>query len=474
MPALPTAAQPITPGSLLDFPADPLGCMRALQRAHGDVAALEEGRQRIVFVFSPELNQQVLTDTETFHSRFFAIAGPRNSAQRRVTSGLLSMNGQEHKRHRRMVIGPFQRKAIAGYQGQLVELVEEMLSPWRPGQVRNIFADMKQFMLRVTSAILFGVDHPEIAFEIGHLMEEWVEQNHRLGVAALVPLEGQQADYERLLDIAEQVEARLVKMIELKRASTAPGFDVLSLLLRAYDDDGHGMTDAELIGQAAILYGAAHLTTTNSLSWALFLLAQHPEVMRELHAELAPLAGDPPTPEQLDQLPALGRVVDESLRVLTPSAYSQRLTVEPAQLGPLKLGRGTIVVFSQYITHHRADLFDDPDRFVPDRWLSIKPSPYAYLPFGAGPRMCLGATLAMTTIKLALATILGRYRLTVQPGARIDGHVLSTMLTPTAGMPMIVAHADGRCEASPVTGNIHSLVKLDESLVARDKLRIAA
>jgi cytochrome P450 len=241
----------------------------------------------------------------------------------------------------------------------------------------------------------------------------------------------------------------------------------LSLLLRAYDDDGLGMTDAELIGQAAILYGAAHLTTTNSLSWTLFLLAQHPAAMRELHAELEPLGGDPPSLEALEGLPVLSRVVDESLRVLTPSAYSQRLTVEPAQLGPLKLGRGTLVVFSQYITHHRPDLFEEPDRFLPQRWLSIKPSPYAYLPFGAGPRMCLGATLAITTIKLALATILGRYRLTVQPGARIDGQVLSTMLTPTSGMPMLVSQADGRYEASGVTGNIHTLVKLDAAAAPR-------
>jgi cytochrome P450 len=303
-------------------------------------------------------------------------------------------------------------------------------------------------------------------------MEEWVERNHRLGVAALVPLETEHEDYARLLAIAEQVESRIVRMLELKRAEGAAGFDVLSLLLRAYDDDGLGMTDAELIGQAAILYGAAHLTTTNSLSWTLFLLAQHPAVMRELRAELEPLEGNPPALEQLEELPVLGRVIDESLRVLTPSAYSQRLTVEPAQLGPLKLGRGTLVVFSQYITHHRPDLFDEPDRFLPERWLSIKPSPYAYLPFGAGPRMCLGATLAITTIKLALATILGRYRLTVQPGARIDGHVLSTMLTPTSGMPMLVSHADGRYEASPVTGNIHTLVKLDAA--AAGPLRRAA
>ncbi len=453
---------PITHGSLLDFPRDPVACMRRLYRAHGDLAALQEGNQRIVFSFSPRYNQQVLTETDVYHSRFFSIRGPKNSAQRRLTCGLLSMNGNDHRRHRRMVMGPFSKRAIEGYCGALGELTEEMLADWQVGQTRDIFPDMTRLMLRITSTILFGFDQKELAISIGKKLERWVEMNHELGIGALLPTDTFTEKYEDLLQLGEELEGEIRKMIDLRRSSTGEACDVLSILVRSHDDQG-GMTDEELIGQAAILFGAAHLTTANTLAWTLFLLAQHPTVLGRLMSEIdGVLDGAAPRLEQLDELRMMERVIKESMRVMPASSYSQRVTNERTTLGPFDLPRGTVVIFSQFITHHREDLYDEPEVFNPDRWLSIKPSPYEYLPFAAGPRMCIGTSLAMMTLKIALPTILQRFRMTVVPHSEISGLVTSTMLTPTTPIPMQLATHDGGFTAVPVTGNVHEMVDLRE------------
>jgi cytochrome P450 len=451
---------PITEGRLLDFPEDPLSCMLHLHHTHGDIAAFDEGDQRLVFVFHPEYNRQVLTDTQRFHSRFFSLRGPKNSAQRRLTGALLSMNGSEHKRHRRIVSGPFQKQSIRGYRDALVHIAEGMLAAWQPGQTRDIRQDMCQYMLRVTSSILFGYDMPERACEIGTRIERWMEMNHQLGMGAFVSDPYITASYERLLEAAEDLEEQIRAMIAHRRVSGCSD-DVLSLLIQAHDETGDGLSDAEMIGQAAILFGAAHLTTAFSLTWTLFLLAQHPHVAEALANELADvLHGAPPTVAQLDDLPMLERVVKESMRVLPASSYSQRVVMEPVTLGPFQLTRGTPVFFSQFITHH-LPIYPDAYRFLPERWLTLQPSPYAYLPFGAGPRLCLGGPLAMQTIKITLATILQRFHVRVEPGAHIDGKISSTMLSPSA-MPMQIYATLTPFRRSEVKGNINDLVVLEE------------
>jgi cytochrome P450 len=452
---------PITLGNLLDFPRDPLLCMRRLYQTHGDLAALEGDGQRLVFAFGPKLCQQVLSDARTFHSRFFAIRGPRNSSQRRLTCGLLSMNGEEHKRHRRLVMGPFQKKSLDTNCSSLVCLAQDLAQEWRPGQVRNIFQDMTRYMLRVTGSLLFGFDMPPLAFEVGRLIERWVAMNHEVGMGAFVSDQEVTSSYGELLTLAEALEEKILAMIEY-RLSSAPGPDLLWGLLQARDDAGGALTHAELIGQTTLLFGAAHLTSANTLTWTLFLLAQHPQTASELADELSVvLGGQPPTLEQLERLPVLDRVIKESMRLLPASAYSHRVCAEPVTLGSLRLAKGTPVIFSQIITHHLPHLFPDPTHFRPERWRSIAPSPYAYFPFAAGPRMCLGVGLAMMTLKITLALLLQRHRLAVVPGAAINAKVTSTMLNPTSGMPMCVLEADAPFSCVPVEGNIHDLVALE-------------
>ena len=148
------------------------------------------------------------------------------------------------------------------------------------------------------------------------------------------------------------------------------------------------------------------------------------------------------------------------MRVLPASAYSQRVTAEPVELGPFRLPKGAVVVFSPYISHHMAEIFPEPERFLPQRWNTAAPGPYGYIPFASGPRLCMGSALAMMTSKTTLPTILQRFRLSVVPGSQINAKVIGTMLAPTSGMPMMVSPATGHFSAPPVEGNIHDMVDL--------------
>jgi len=253
-------------------------------------------------------------------------------------------------------------------------------------------------------------------------------------------------------------------MIEYRRRSISLGHDVLSLLLRARDESGTGMTDAELIGQAVVLFGAAHLTTANTLTWTLFLLAQHPDIGSSLFDELTGvLDGDVPELGQLEKLPLLDRVIKESMRILPASCYSQRVIAEPVQLGPFYLTATTPIIFSPLISHRLPELFPNPEQFLPERWLTITPSPYAYLPFAAGPRMCLGASLAQMTLRITIPAIWQRFRLNVLERAAIHAKVRSTMLFPISGMPMLLSRPSIAFTSSYVRGNIHEFVRLSDT-----------
>jgi cytochrome P450 len=219
-----TAADaPITRVDLGDFARDLFHGIRWLHRLHGPIAMIEDRGQRVVFLFSPEFNQQVLSDTERFHARFFAVRGPKRSSQRRLTCGLLAMNGEQHRRNRRIVKEPFGLRAISSYGDTIVRLTDEMLSTWRPGDVRDVAEEMRQYMLRVTSTLLFGLDDPQAAYRLGDMIARWVELNQEVGVGALVPNDRFLHSYENLLGFAEELEAEILDMIRRRREGQRAG-----------------------------------------------------------------------------------------------------------------------------------------------------------------------------------------------------------------------------------------------------------
>jgi len=317
------------------------------------------------------------------------------------------------------------------------------------------------------------MDNAEMAYRIGRMIDHWVHLNHELGIGAFVSRTEIASRYDELLQFAGELEQQITELLQSRRRelSSEPGHDMLSLLLHAHDDQG-SLSDEELVGQAALIFGAAHLTTAHTLTWTLFLLAEHPSVMAALNQELkSHLSGGFPSLEEAERLPILERVVKESMRVLPASSYSQRIASQPTQLGPFDLPIGAGVIFSQFITHHLSSLYPDPEAFLPDRWRGVTPSPYAYMPFGAGPRMCIGGPLALVIVKTVLPTILQRFKLTAVPYSEVSGKVVSTMLSPTCPVQMRIDAQDGHFEAQPVVGNIHDLVELRE---VEQRLRRAA
>jgi cytochrome P450 len=368
------------------------------------------------------------------------------------------MNGPQHKQQRQLILPPFHKKAVAGYHQLIVELAQEVIGEWSPGR-RDVYADMRAVTLRIASAVLFGHERGD-AYRIAHLLDIWARRNFS-GSVWLFPINVPGTPYHRLLKHAERVEREILALVEKRRRDSSGRADVLSILIQARDDENRGMTDTELVGQATILFGASFETTASTLTWTIFLLAQHPMIMGQLMDELdGMLGGNAPSHEQLAQLPLLERVIKESMRILPPVPFTIRAADEDAiPMGPLTLGHGTRVICSHFLTHHLAEIYPQPEAFRPDRWLKIEPTQYEYLPFSAGPRACVGAMFAFQVLKISLAIMLQKFRFTVVSGARIDRVVRITM-SPRYGMPMRLTENDRCYQSHEVRGQIHEMVNL--------------
>lgn len=444
-------------GNLIRFNRDPLAYLQAAHERYGPVTAFVRGSTRAVCAFGPEYNHQILTNPALFHTPYEQfICG--DGAVRRLSLGLIAMNAPQHTQQRRLMMPAFHKQHVEAHRDAIVALTEAMLDGWQPGQQRDIAREMQQLTLLIVSKTLFGLDAAHESQTIDDVVQ-WSRLNagDSLVRAALARLG---APDRRLAQVSERLEQRIRTLIAAKRAAPEAHADVLALLIAARDEDGAALTDDELIGQTNQLFVAGHDTTFNALTWTIFLLAQHPAVLADLVDELtAVLGGSAPTTAQLAELPLLDRVIRESMRLLPPVPFSLRRSTAPFTLGGYDLAADTLVYYSQFITHHMATLYDAPQQFRPERWASTSPSPYEYLPFSAGPRMCIGATFATLELKLVLALLLQRYRLALAPGTSIDYQVHVT-LSPRHGLPMVVAAQDRRFARTEVRGTIHKLVDL--------------
>lgn len=449
-------------GNLLRFFGDPAGTLLRLHREHGEVVALTERDPAWVALAGAAHVQRVLSDARAFHNfSEIPIPAPKDSSPHRLNVALTAMNGETHRRNRRLMMPAFARPAVQGYRDLTVEVAERVMARWRPGETADAHARMVELAMCVAMQSLYGLDVLTQADELSALATGWLEGILSVG-AMLFPFRVPGSPYARFLSVSDRFEARLKRLIEERRASPG-GRDVLSLLIGARDDEAGKLSDAELLGQTAVLFVAAHETTANTLTWTLLLLSQHPRVLAELEEELqSTLQGAAPTLEQVAALPRLDAVVKESMRLLPATGLLFfRRAQEPVSLGGLELPAGATFLISTLVAHRDPALFPDPLEFRPERWRGLDPGPYQYLPFGAGPRMCIGAPFATQAIRILLAMMLQRFRFELAPGTRVDRMVRGITLGPKRGVPMRLRLPEGPpSPAVPLSGDLHELVKL--------------
>ncbi|NDJ35328.1 MAG: cytochrome P450 [Chloroflexi bacterium] len=452
--------------------------LRDMRQTYGDIVTLSDRHTNTnvffphadggcYWVFGPENNRRLLSDPDTFHSttligNLYPI-GPvsgRRAVLKRSGTGLFGVNGDEHRRHRRLVMPAFHRRRIVAYRDTMVALTEEMLDRWQPGETVDISEEMMLLTMYIAGQCLFGVDFRGEGKALGDLTQQWM-QGVSSALTHFFPIDLPPLPYNRFLTVSHRLDDAMRAIVEGKRAQGTDGDDVLSMLLHATDaEDGSALTDDEVISHTMVFFAAGHETSSNALTWTLMLLANHPQWARAVLDELdAVLGGAAPTAEQTGELPVLEAVIKESMRLLPPVPLSGRLAVAESEFEGYRLPAGAEFMFSHWVTHHDPAIYPDPERFDPGRWEHINPSAYEYMPFSAGRRQCIGAPFAMMEITIILAMLLQRYRLALIEGTRIDPAITITM-GPQDPLPVVVHPADGHVEASAarVRGAIHGMV----------------
>jgi len=415
-----------------------------------------------IFVFGPELNRQVLTQPELFYSGpiigpVYAAAerDPRFEVLKRVGTGLFALNSAEHQRQRRLIQPAFHRRQIELYLRIMQETAEKTLSEWDNGSQIDLQRALFRHTLTVAGRALFGRDLTSGVDRLGSVIQEWLEL---IPAVSLAPDDTKAPVVQRFLTLSEQIDADVRELIRWKRAH-GDASDVLAELVRTRDADGGALTEDELIGHINILLTAGHETTANVLSWTIFLLVLHPEVMVALRHELAALDSQSLTLEKLGELDLLDRVIKESMRLLPPVTIGSRYLIAPTVLGEYAVPTGTEVVFSHFHTHHDPALYAEPGRFRPERWLQISPSPYEYLPFSTGQKMCIGAPFALAEIRVTLALMLRRFWFELAPDAVVNRAVW-VPLRPDH-MPVWVRTGETQVRRAGILGNVRDVVELD-------------
>jgi len=454
------AAAPVAE-SRAHFPL-PLGprtprILQSLRYARRPFASLEDSARRYGHCYTVRAFGQppmvVFTDPEAIKDIFTADAedlraGEANGQILGPIVGwhsVLVLDGDRHLRERRLMGPPFHGERMHHYGSNMRDITDRAVDGWPLGRPFPIHRQMQSITLDVILRAIFGLDDGPL---LARLREPIVcflalADSPSAAFLAIRPL---QIDLGRLTPwgrfVRDRAEVRHLLRAEMtrRRAAGPTGrTDILSLLLEARDERGDPMGDEELLDEMFTLLMAGHETTATSLAWIFHHLLPRPDVGEKLRAELRRATdGGPIDPGRVAQLEYLDAVIKESSR-LTPVATSviRRLNV-PTRIGGLDLPAGVAVAACIYATHHRADLWPDPERFLPERFVGARPGPYTFFPFGGGVRRCLGAAFATYEMKVVLATVLSRVELRLAPGYRMRPVLRAVTIAPSGGVPVVV------------------------------------
>jgi cytochrome P450 len=418
---------------------DPLGTMDGFAADHGGVAFVRfPGRHSFYFVSDAALVRRVLVEDNATFVKGRAL----QAARRLLGDGLLTSEGADHLRRRRMIQPVFRHEQIARYGEVMIAAAEDVAAGWSPGATVDVNREMTRVALRVVGRTVFAADVESEAPEIAAVLDAGMRVFHRFLLPGAELLWRLPLPATRRFNAAKRdIDAFLARLIR-EHAAALGGADLVSVLAGLQDGEGgRRLTDTEIRDEAITLMLAGHETTAQGLTWAWYLLAQNPAAADALRAELRTVVGDRPLEtSDYERLPYTQAVFREAMRLYPPVWALARIATRPYRLGPYHVPEGGTIVTSQWVVHRRADYFPDPLRFVPERWLSgPPPRPGAYFPFAAGPRMCIGERFAMLEGTLVLAAMGRRWR--VVPEVERPQLDARFTLRPHGGLPAQVRAA---------------------------------
>lgn len=423
--------------NVLRFRRDPLAFLSAAAK-HGDVVQFRLGPRLVTFLNDPELIKDLLITS----NRKFIKSMVLQRARRVLGEGLLTSEGEFHLRQRRLAQPAFHRDRIAGYAATMVPEGDAFAAQWQAGQIVDIHQEMMRLTLVIAGKTLFGANVEEDAKDVGEALASFMDMfgmvflpfSHYLERLPIPPMNRIRAARARLDDI-------IYRLIRERRRSAEDRGDLLSMLIAATDVEGDrtGMSDEQLRDECLTIFLAGHETTANALTYAWLLLSRHPESEQRFHAELGALADQPLTIDTLPRLRFTNAVFAEAMRLYPPAWALGREATEEHHFGGKLVPKRGIVLCSQFVIQRDARFWDAPLDFKPERWLADDKSRprFAYFPFGAGPRQCIGESFAWTEGALLLAAIGRRFRLRLRPGYELRLRAAIT-LRPRHPVPMQV------------------------------------
>jgi cytochrome P450 len=410
-----------------------------IARDYPDIASLRFGLVRSFMVSSPALAHEILA---TKQECFVKAPGLSIFLKPVLGNGLLTSERDFHASQRKLIAPAFAHKRIASYAETMAARAWRYASALAPGDHVDVSEDMMRLTLEIVGKTLFDAEVAGDADLVGDALTETMKtaMSQLESLVPLPPMVPTPTNMKNRRAVAK-LDAIVYRIIRERRAQGGDRGDLLSMLLEAQHEDGGRMTDRQVRDESMTLFLAGHETTANALAWTLYLLARNPDARARLEAEVDAL-GRTPTYDDLKLLPYTLAVLKESMRLYPPAYILARRAVETTTIGGHRIPRNAITLINVLGIHRRPDTFDAPDAFRPERFVgdAEKHLPRcAYMPFGAGPRICIGNHFALMEGHVLLATMLRRVRFDlVSPERDVEVEPLVT-LRPKGGVAMRVS-----------------------------------
>ena len=410
--------------------------MESWRRSHGDAFT----------VIAPIVPLQMFFSHPAAIEEIFAGEDLQTNATRDLIpilggNSLIVMNGPRHRRDRRLMQPPFHGQRMRSYLDRIRIITNNAIDRWPIGRPFQIHRETRAITLEIILSVVFGLDDTsEVSALRSKISEFAVKLPPPLFMLDMFQRDlGPLTPWSRFIRRREELRAMLSEEIARRLARNKIGDDILSMLIEARGEDGGRLNAEELQDEMMTLLMAGHETTSSALAWATWEILSHPEVLGKVKEELRSVTnGGAPDRDKFEQLKYLDAALKESLRLNPIIGEVARRIERPVRIAGYEIPLGAIVHPSIYLTHRRPDIYPEPTKFMPERFLERRLGPFEFLPFGGGERRCIGMAFALYEMKAVMAEILGRVdlRLVEKRKPRSIAHSITEV--PSGGVKVIV------------------------------------